>query len=110
MVPIDSDLQTLDDVRSDTIKVAVLIPCNSAMNKKFPLHGTYFQVNEMFLDETSSKTPLDVSKGDLQKCKRIRVLVGMSIVSISRGMCRAQVTAAFATQRICVRSWHRATK
>ena len=110
MVPIDSDLQTLDDVRSETIKVAVLIPCNSAMNKKFPLHGTYFQVNEMFLDETSSKTPLDVSKGDLQKCKRIRVLVGMSIVSISRGMCRAQVTAAFATQRICVRSWHRATK
>ena len=53
MVPIDSDLQTLDDVRSETIKVAVLIPCNSAMNKKFPLHGTYFQVNEMFLDETS---------------------------------------------------------
>ena len=28
MVPIDSDLQTLDDVRSETIKVAVLIPCN----------------------------------------------------------------------------------
>ena len=29
---------------------AVLVPCRQAMKGRFPLHGTYFQTNEVFLD------------------------------------------------------------
>lgn len=32
---------------------AVLVPCRSALKGKFPLHGTYFQTNEVFLDSLS---------------------------------------------------------
>lgn len=32
---------------------AILAPCRVAMKGKFPLHGTYFQTNEVFLDHTS---------------------------------------------------------
>ena len=110
MVPLDSNLKSLDEITAKTVDVAILVPCISAMKKKFPLHGTYFQVNEVFLDEVSSNVPLKVEKTQLSKCKRIRVLVGTSIGSIARGMSRVQVTAAFASQRICVRTWNRTTK
>jgi len=51
-----------------------------------------------------------VHKSQLAKCKRVRVLVGASITSITRGMGRAQITSAFANQRICVRAWNRHTR
>ena len=58
-----------------------------------------FQVNGC------SQNAIEDALAPQRRLKPDSVLVGMSIVSISRGMCRAQVTAAFATQRICVRSW-----
>ncbi len=39
---------------------AVLVPCRTAMRGRFPLNGTYFQVNEVFLDETSLRSPIQV--------------------------------------------------
>ena len=57
----------------------------------------------------SSIAPIHVHKSQLAKCKRVRILVGMSITSMARGMGRAQVTSAFASQRICVRAWDRKT-
>lgn len=110
MIPTESNAASLDDIKGDSVKVAILVPCYNAMNRKFPLHGTYFQVNEVFLDEISSVMPITRPKSDFATCKRVRILLGTSIVSIARGMGRAQVTAAFASQRICVRSWNRNTK
>jgi len=110
MIPTESNATSLDDIKGDSVKVAILVPCYNAMNRKFPLHGTYFQVNEVFLDEISSVMPITRPKSDFATCKRVRILLGTSIVSIARGMGRAQVTAAFASQRICVRSWNRNTK
>lgn len=110
MIPINSGMKSLDEIKEATVSVAILVPCASAMREKFPLHGTYFQTNEMFLDETSSTLPMRVLKSELTACRRMRVLVGTSIGSITRGMGRAQVTTAFASQRICVRAWNRVTK
>ena len=109
-VPIDANATSIDEITKEKIAVAILTPCASSMGNKFPLHGTYFQTNEVFLDEKSSVVPLKILKDVLVKCRRVRVLVGTSIGSITRGMSRAQVTAAFASQRICVRSWNRVTK
>ena len=45
MAPIDSNLKPLNEVANEFIECAVFVSCRSAMHAKFPLHGTYFQVN-----------------------------------------------------------------
>ena len=39
--------------QSRKAEYALLVPCRVAMKGRFPLHGTYFQTNEVFLDHTS---------------------------------------------------------
>lgn len=39
---------------------ALLVPCRTAMRGHFPLNGTYFQVNEVFLDDTTLHCPIQV--------------------------------------------------
>jgi hypothetical protein len=34
-------------------RMAVLVPCRTALRGRFPLSGTYFQLNEVFLDDHS---------------------------------------------------------
>ena len=48
MAPIDSNLKPLNEVTNEFIECAVFVSCRSAMHAKFPLHGTYFQVNVRF--------------------------------------------------------------
>ena len=38
-------------------KYVVLIPCRHAMKGRFPLHGTYFQTNEVFIDGCNILAP-----------------------------------------------------
>ena len=40
---------------------SLLIPCKQALNSCFPLNGTYFQTNEVFLVDATVHTPLLVS-------------------------------------------------
>ncbi len=40
--------------------VALLVPCRKAMKNQFPLNGTFFQVNEVFLDQATITHPLQV--------------------------------------------------
>lgn len=42
------------------VQVALLVPCRKAMKDRFPLNGTFFQVNEVFLDHSSLEQPLQV--------------------------------------------------
>jgi hypothetical protein len=39
---------------------AALVPCRAGMRGRFPLNGTYFQVNEVFLDDSSLSDPIQV--------------------------------------------------
>jgi RRM in Demeter len=34
-------------------RAVLLVPCRTALLGKFPLNGTYFQVNEVFLDHST---------------------------------------------------------
>ena len=85
--------------------LSVLVPCRAAMYAKFPLHGTYFQTNELFLDARTAAAPAMVPARRLEFAPTVSVLLGSSVASICRGMSRAEVAAAFAHRAVCVRSW-----
>lgn len=56
-----TDAQT-DDQRAACLQFAVLVPVRSALKGRFPLNGTYFQVNEVFLAKPSLCSPIEVGK------------------------------------------------
>lgn len=41
--------------------MAVLLPCRTAMRGAFPLAGTYFQTNEVFVDSNTLQHPVLVT-------------------------------------------------
>ena len=51
------------DTFAGEVEVGVLlfVPCRTAMLGQFPLNGTYFQTNEVFLDHASAAVPITVS-------------------------------------------------
>lgn len=50
----------LDGDSSRHLEVAVLVPCRKAMRNCFPLNGTFFQMNEVFLDQETVLHPMQV--------------------------------------------------
>jgi endonuclease III len=89
----------------EMVPLAVLVPCRAAMLAKFPLHGTYFQTNEVFLDAETAARPHMVPARALDDLPTVSVFLGSSVHSITRGMSRAEVASAFADRAVCVRSW-----
>ena len=47
-------------VKDGLAHVALLVPCRKATKNQFPLNGTFFQVNEVFLDQATVTHPLQV--------------------------------------------------
>ncbi|KAG6606006.1 Protein ROS1A, partial [Cucurbita argyrosperma subsp. sororia] len=56
------------------------------MRGKFPLNGTYFQVNEVFADDESSKNPISVFREWIWDLPRRIVYFGTSTATIFRGL------------------------
>ncbi|KAI3719974.1 hypothetical protein L6452_20881 [Arctium lappa] len=81
----------------ETVKGTVLIPCRTATRGKFPLNGTYFQVNEVFADDETSRIPMDVPRCKLWNLPRRHLGCGTSATSIFKGS-------------ICVRGFNRRTR
>lgn len=52
----------------------VLLPASTALLGRFPLNGTYFQVNEVFADHSTVTNPVEVARGSVDygngSCKR----------------------------------------
>ena len=42
------------------LRCVLLVPCCAALHGRFPLNGTYFQTNEVFMDATSLERPVMV--------------------------------------------------
>jgi hypothetical protein len=93
----------------DIVPLAVLVPCRAAMLAKFPLHGTYFQTNEVFLDAETAARPSLVPAHRLTNLPTVSVYLGSSVASICRGMSRAEVASSFSNRAVCVRSFDPAT-
>lgn len=45
----------------EEVPVLLFVPCRTATRGQFPLNGTYFQTNEVFLDHSSVAAPIMVS-------------------------------------------------
>lgn len=64
---------------------AVLVPCRAAMHGRFPLNGTYFQINEVFLDNCSLSQPIQVLSFALScHCASSRLKPSAPYTSIAR--------------------------
>ncbi|XP_060209019.1 DNA glycosylase/AP lyase ROS1-like [Lycium barbarum] len=60
----------------------LLIPCRTTNCGRFPLNGTYFQVNEVFADEGSTQQPIEVSRAWIWNLPRKTLNCGTSIRAI----------------------------
>ncbi|KAI5083352.1 hypothetical protein GOP47_0003095 [Adiantum capillus-veneris] len=114
-----SSLQGLDDNDScnfsfsnpnEMVKGTLLIPCRTAMRGKFPLNGTYFQVNEVFADHASSLEPLQVPRSYIWSLERCFVYFGTSVTNIFRGLTLDEIKTCFLRGHVCVRGFDRAKR
>lgn len=90
---------------SQSVPGTLLIPCRTAMRGSFPLNGTYFQVNEVFADHTTSSNPLHVPREHLWNLRRRFVLFGTSVPSVFRGLSAEEIRAIFWKGYICIRGF-----
>ncbi|KAL2347660.1 hypothetical protein Fmac_001660 [Flemingia macrophylla] len=88
----------------------LLIPCRTAMRGRFPLNGTYFQVNEVFVDYASMIQPINVPRKWLWKLEKRIVYFGTGISSIMRGLCMQQIQYCFWKGFVCVRAFDAKTR
>ncbi|XP_065870248.1 transcriptional activator DEMETER [Euphorbia lathyris] len=88
-----------------TVRGTLLIPCRTAMRGRFPLNGTYFQINEMFADHTSSLNPIDVPRELIWNLSRRMVYFGTSVSSIFKGLSKVVTRNCFRTGFVCVRGF-----
>jgi endonuclease III len=100
---------TTDAENAKVVKCVFFVTALCACRRSFPLHGTYFQVNEVFLDLRSAAEPVDIDLDVLKNSPKIITLLGASIGSVTRGMTRTEVTRLFNHQVLCVRAWERKT-
>ena len=90
-------------------RCALLVPVRTAMCGRFPLHGTYFQVNECFLDRSTLRAPLRVPVPALARLPTSDVHFGLSVIAVCRGMRRHQIARLFSRSRLCVRGYEPST-
>uniref|UniRef100_M1DHS3 Repressor of silencing 1 n=1 Tax=Solanum tuberosum TaxID=4113 RepID=M1DHS3_SOLTU len=81
----------------ETVSGTLLIPCRTANKGRFPLNGTYFQVNEVFADEESTQQPIEVPRACIWNLPRKTLYCGTSIRAIFRGY-------------VCLRGFNRETR
>ncbi|TKY69302.1 ROS1 protein [Spatholobus suberectus] len=88
----------------------LLIPCRTAMRGRFPLNGTYFQVNEVFVDHASMIHPFNVPRKWLWNLEKRTVYFGTGISSIMRGLSLPQIHNCFWNGFVCVRAFDAQTR
>ncbi|KAL3825806.1 hypothetical protein ACJIZ3_021835 [Penstemon smallii] len=98
---------SIRELKSQTVRGTLLIPCRTAMRGRFPLNGTYFQVNEVFSDHESSLTPMDVPREWLWNLPRRTVYFGTSIPTIFKGLTTEGIQYCFWRGFVCVRGFDR---
>ncbi|XP_049364055.1 protein ROS1A-like [Solanum verrucosum] len=106
----DETQNKVDGSNIETVSGTLLIPCRTANKGKFPLNGTYFQVNEVFADEESTQKPIEVPRACLWNLPRKTLYCGTSIRGIFRGMSTKEVQNCFWRGYVCLRGFNRETR
>ncbi|KAK7279492.1 hypothetical protein RJT34_24545 [Clitoria ternatea] len=98
------------EANSQIVRGTILIPCRTAMRGRFPLNGTYFQVNEVFADHDSSLSPISVPRSWIWNLNRLTVYFGTSIPTIFKGLSTQEIQQCFWRGYVCVRGFDRKTR
>ncbi|KAH0759874.1 hypothetical protein KY290_023367 [Solanum tuberosum] len=106
----DETQNKVDGSNIETVSGTLLIPCRTANKGKFPLNGTYFQVNEVFADEESTQKPIEVPRACIWNLPRTTLYCGTSIRGIFRGMSTKEVQNCFWRGYVCLRGFNRETR
>ncbi|KAK9074697.1 hypothetical protein SSX86_003015 [Deinandra increscens subsp. villosa] len=93
-----------------TVKATILIPCRTANRGTFPLNGTYFQVNEVFADDETSHSPMDVPRRLLCDLPSRELGCGASTTSIFKALPTGAIQRLFWKGSICVKGFNRKTR
>ncbi|CAN6346649.1 unnamed protein product [Urochloa humidicola] len=96
--------------QSRYVRGTILVPCRTAMRGSFPLNGTYFQVNEVFADHSSSHNPIHVKREQLWNLQRRMVFFGTSVPSIFKGLTTEEIQQCFWRGFVCVRGFDMETR
>ncbi|KAK7261249.1 hypothetical protein RIF29_27556 [Crotalaria pallida] len=100
---LDNSLEEEDSTL--TVPGTLLIPCRTAMRGRFPLNGTYFQVNEVFADYESSEHPINVPRKWLWNLEKRVTYFGTGISPIMKA-----IDAKTKAPRPLSKRFHRSTK
>ncbi|KAM0947825.1 putative uracil-DNA glycosylase [Dioscorea sansibarensis] len=101
---------SIREAKSETVRGTLLIPCRTAMRGRFPLNGTYFQVNEVFADNKSSKDPIVVPRNWLWNLPRKICYFGTGISTIFRGLTMEEIQFCMGQGTVCIRGFDRETR
>ncbi|XP_020257958.1 protein ROS1-like [Asparagus officinalis] len=101
---------SIREAQAQTVRGTILIPSRTANRGKFPLNGTYFQVNEVFADHYTSHHPIDVPTHSIWNLPRRTVYFGSSVTSICRGLTTEEIQYCFRLGYICHRAFERETR
>ncbi|KAL5832674.1 hypothetical protein ACOSQ3_016348 [Xanthoceras sorbifolium] len=92
---------------ADIVRGTILIPCRTANRGRFPLNGTYFQVNEVFADHETSYDPISVPRSMIAHLPTQTAYFGTSATSIFRALDLPEIQRCFWRGYICVRGFDR---
>ncbi|XP_074337937.1 protein ROS1A-like [Apium graveolens] len=91
----------------ETVKGTILIPRQTATRGHFPVHGSYFQINEVFADHESSELPINVPKAWVCNLPKRSLHCGTTAISIYRGTAPEEIQHCSSRGYICVRGFDR---
>ncbi|XP_050205063.1 uncharacterized protein LOC126655104 [Mercurialis annua] len=97
--------QNILETTSETVRGTILVPCRTAMRGRFPLNGTYFQVNEVFADHATSYNPIIVPRSSIWNLLRRTVYFGTSPNAIFKACSLEEIQENFWKGFICVKGW-----
>ncbi|KAL4333894.1 hypothetical protein GQ457_07G035420 [Hibiscus cannabinus] len=90
---------------ANIVRGTLLIPCREANRSRFPLNGTYFQLNEVFADHETSYRPIVVPRDLIYNLRTKTLYCGTSISAILRGEPMEVVQKCFKPGIICIRGF-----
>eukprot|EP00667_Euglena_gracilis_P003408 EG_transcript_3422 len=95
---------TVKTEAQDGAWVTFLVPCRTVTRGRFPLDGTFFQTNEVFLDAHSLQCPVWLPRACLAPAP-VRLYSGTSLTSLCKGMSQEEVTTLFHGAYLCTRAF-----
>ncbi|CAN6287673.1 unnamed protein product [Urochloa humidicola] len=93
-----------------SVTATILIPCRTANGGVFPLNGTYYQHNEVFVDHSSSRSPIKIKRKSIDIYNQCTVYFGASIHSVTRGQTQEGIYQFYHKGYICNREFDRSTR